>query len=157
MTSRASITGLALAAALLCGSIVSASEIRLIDIETGRETALSGLLPELRRNRILLVGEVHDRQAHHDAQLEIIRALHESGARVAVGMEMFRKDSQADLDRWVSGELSPASFRPVYEDNWNFPWPLYGGILEYARKERIPVVGLNVSKEIGRASCRERV
>lgn len=150
MTSRASITGLALAAALLCGSIASASEIRLIDLETGRETALSGLLPELKQNRILLVGEVHDRQAHHDAQLEIIRALHESGARVAVGMEMFRKDSQADLDRWVSGELSPASFRPVYEDNWNFPWPLYGGILEYARKERIPVVGLNVSKGITR-------
>ena len=57
MTSRASITGLALAAALLCGSVASASEIRLIDLETGRETALSGLLPELRRNRILLVGD----------------------------------------------------------------------------------------------------
>lgn len=150
MTSRTFFIGLALAAGLLCGCIASAAGIRLIDIETGRETALSGLLPELRKNRILLVGEVHDQQAHHDAQLDIIRALHESGARVAVGMEMFRKDSQADLDRWVSGELSPAAFRSVYADNWNFPWPLYGGILNYAREEKIPVVGLNVSKGITR-------
>ena len=42
------------------------------------------------RNRILLVGEVHDRQAHHDAQLEIIRAL-AAGApeRLAPGGSLF--------------------------------------------------------------------
>ncbi|WP_373501305.1 ChaN family lipoprotein [Desulfococcus sp.] len=154
MKRNPSLAGLVLAAALLCGCIVSASETRIMDIETGREMPLSDLLPELKKNRILFVGEVHDQQAHHEVQLSIIRALHESGTKVAIGMEMFRKDSQADLDRWVEGEITLKDFRPVYDDNWNFPWPLYGGILTYAREKRIPVVGLNVSKGITRQVAR---
>lgn len=150
MKRKPTLIGFLIAAALLCGNIVSAFETRIIDIESGRELPLSERLPELKKNRIIFVGEVHDQETHHEAQLDIIRALHESGAKVAVGMEMFRKESQEELDRWVKGEMTPEDFQSVYDDNWNFPWPLYGGILEYAREERIPLVGLNVSKGITR-------
>lgn len=122
----------------------------LYDIALERETPLSASIGNLSGNRMILVGEMHDDEFHHRAQLAVIRALHEAGASVAIGMEMFRTDSQEMLDRWVDGDVDPKSFIRAYYDNWDFPWPLYRDILEYARKEKIPVVGLNVSRDITR-------
>jgi len=61
---------------------------------------------------------------------------------------MFRSDSRADLDRWVAGGIDEARFKAIYLDNWNYPWKLYAPILEYARGQKIALVGLNVSREI---------
>lgn len=154
MKRKLSFISLILAAAVLFGCIVSASETRITDIANDRELSLSDALPELKNNRILFIGETHDQQEHHQVQLDVVRALHESGAPVVIGMEMFRKDSQEALDRWLGKEMSPEDFQLVYDDNWNYPWPLYGGILDYAREEKIPVVGLNVSKGITRQVAR---
>lgn len=135
---------------LVVGAVTTAATEgdQLYDI--GAETAmpLSSAVPELMTRRIILVGEHHTSQAHHDNQLAVIRALHEAGAKVAVGMEMFRSDSQTDLDDWTAGKMSEREFVRVYYDNWNFDWELYAPILRYARDNRIPLVGLNVSREI---------
>lgn len=154
MKRKRSFISLIPAAAVLFGCIAYASETRLKDIANDREMSLYDALPELKNNRILFIGEIHDQPGHHQAQLEVVRSLHESGAQIAIGMEMFRKDSQEALDRWVGGEMSPEDFRRVYDDNWNYPWSLYGSILDYARDEKIPVVGLNVSKGITRQVAR---
>jgi uncharacterized iron-regulated protein len=62
--------------------------------------------------------------------------------KVAVGLEMFRSDSRADLDRWVAGGIDEARFKAIYLDNWNYPWKLYAPIFEYARRQKIALVGL---------------
>jgi uncharacterized iron-regulated protein len=98
----------------------------------------------------MLVGEHHATESHHWAQLQIIRALHESGVPVAIGLEMFRAESQSTLDKWTSGGIKERDFQKVYYDNWNFPWPLYSMIFAYARERRIPMVGLNVPRDITR-------
>jgi len=46
--------------------------------------------------------------------------------------------------------LDETAFEKIYLDNWNFPWPLYRSIFVYARDKRIPMVGLNVSRDITR-------
>jgi uncharacterized iron-regulated protein len=127
---------------------------RVYDVRQEREVALGELMDDLKKKRFVLVGEHHSEERHHMAQLMVIRALHESGAKVAVGMEMFRRDSQRDLDRWVSGELSEAAFQRRYYENWDFPWPMYSGILHYVRENRIPLIGLNVPPEITRQVAR---
>jgi uncharacterized iron-regulated protein len=142
------------ATAVLTACSGSAADTRITDVDSGREMRLSEALGALKRNRIIFVGEIHDNPTHHQGQLDVIRALHESGTPVAVGMEMFRKESQDSLDRWVAGEMTSGDFRKVYDDNWNFPWHLYAGIFEYAREEGIPLVGLNVSKGITRQVAR---
>lgn len=124
--------------------------IELQDLRNNRITPLVELAPVLAAQRIILVGEHHTAAAHHQAQLIIIQALVAAGQKVAVGMEMFRSDSQPDLDAWVAGQLAASEFKTVYEDNWNYPWYLYQPILEFARQNRLPVVGLNVPREITR-------
>lgn len=127
---------------------------RFFDLNQGSETTFSQALPRLRESRIVLVGEHHTDERHHWAQLQVIRRLHDAGVKVAVGMEMFRRDSQDDLDRWVSGELDESAFEKIYADNWTFPYSLYAPILRYARENRIPVVGLNVPSDITRQVAR---
>jgi uncharacterized iron-regulated protein len=124
------------------------------DLRQGRRLALSELAPGLRHTRIVVVGEQHTHEGHHRAQLKVIQALVQAGAKVAIGLEMFRRDSQQALDRWTAGDIGPQEFAAVYDDNWNYPWVAYSAIFEYARARRIPMIGLNVSREITRQVAR---
>jgi uncharacterized iron-regulated protein len=128
---------------------------RLYDLQIGKEKLMSEAISELKNNRIILVGEHHTDQNHHFGQLNVIQALHEAGAQVAIGLEMFRNDSQQALDQWVAGNISEKQFEEIYYDNWTYPWSVYRMIFEYARKEKIPMLGLNVPREITRQVSRE--
>ena len=97
-----------------------------------------------------MVGEHHTSESHHRDQLRIVTFLKENGVPVSIGLEMFRKNQQEVLDRWIDGEIDEADFQPLYLDNWNFPWALYRDIFVYARNHDIPMVGLNVSRGITR-------
>jgi len=129
-------------------------EHRMFDLNREKELPMSQALPDLEKNQIVLVGEHHNNLQHHMAQLAIIRALKEAGLRVAVGLEMFRSDSQSALDQWVSGKIDEQQFEKIYYDNWNFPWSGYRKIFEYARDHQVPMVGLNVPREITRQVSR---
>ena len=72
----------------------------------------------------MCIGELHASASHHRTQLGVIRALHNGGRQIAVGLEMFRAEEQDQLNRWVRGEIPEEAFVPVYLRNWNFPWEL---------------------------------
>jgi uncharacterized iron-regulated protein len=127
---------------------------RLYDLEKNKELFLGDAIDDLKKKRIILVGEHHTNQNHHFGQLNVIQALHEAGARVAIGLEMFRSNSQQALDQWVAGNIREKQFEAIYYDNWNYPWSAYRMIFEYARKEKIPMIGLNVPREITRQVSR---
>lgn len=120
---------------------------RLFRVADGSWLAFPEVLPELLRARVIFVGELHDQASHHEAQLRVIRGVHEAGVPAAVALEMFRADAQEALDAWTEGRLPLSEFLPVYYDNWSGPWPLYASILLYAREHGIPLVGLNVTPE----------
>jgi len=122
----------------------------IYDINHGRVKAMADVLPALKQNRIIIVGEHHSNRNHHLAQLEVIRNLKESGVQVAVGLEMFRSDSQRALDRWVAGEVNEEEFQKIFYDNWGFSWTDYRMIFDYAKNEKIPMIGLNVPRDITR-------
>jgi uncharacterized iron-regulated protein len=136
------------------GSAAAEDVQPVYDLRAARHTTLADRIPELLKSRVVLVGEQHTEEGHHRAQLRVIQALHKAGAQVAVGLEMFRRNSQADLDRWVSGELRPQEFEKIFQDNWGYPWPAYQAIFEYARTAKIPMIGLNVPREITRQVAR---
>jgi uncharacterized iron-regulated protein len=144
------LAGAAFTAALLsCRPLTAAAgPIRLYDLAARRILTGSQALAGLQTARFVVVGELHTNARHHLAQLQVIQALERSGRQVAVGLEMFRSDSQADLDRWVSGSMDPDRFKRVFLDNWGYRWDLYRPIFDYARRRHIPMVGLNVPDDI---------
>ncbi|MGD2097054.1 MAG: ChaN family lipoprotein [Desulfobacterales bacterium] len=137
-----------------CGAESDGVRVRLLDLNRNTELPLRQAISELKKSRIVLVGEHHSNVAHHRAQLAVIRALKEAGLEVAIGLEMFRHESQPALNRWVAGEIDAQHFEKIYYDNWNFPWQAYRMIFEYGREHKIPMIGLNVPREITRQVSR---
>jgi uncharacterized iron-regulated protein len=121
------------------------------------------MVQDVEKADFVVVGEVHDVPEHHQLQLDIIRAFHESGAPLVIGLEMFRTESQNALDSWVKGVLPLNRFIPVYYENWRMAWPLYRDIFTYAHDHQIPMLGLNLPDGItelvakqGLASLKEK-
>ncbi|MFO8082987.1 MAG: ChaN family lipoprotein [Desulfobacterales bacterium] len=121
---------------------------QLYDLITQESKTLKDSVETLKKNRIILAGELHSNEEHHRMQLAVIQALHDAGVKVAIGLEMFRYESQEFLDLWVAGEIAPDDFHRIYYDNWNYPWPAYSMIFNYARENGIAMVGLNIGREI---------
>jgi uncharacterized iron-regulated protein len=113
------------------------------------------MVGEASKSRVIIVGETHDNKSHHDLQLKIIRTLYEGGAPLAVGLEMFRAENQELLDKWWRWGMPTEQFEALYRENWGIPWPLYRDIFLYTRQKRIPLVGLNVPREILAKVARE--
>lgn len=134
------------------GGVAAKQVLRLGD---NRVIGFRQMVNEVRGARLIFVGEVHDNHEHHLAQLAVIQALHESGAKLAIGLEMFNADGQGDLDSWLSGKVDVDSFVKMYNLQWNMPWPLYRDIFLYARDKHIPLIGLNMQRDIIRKVAQE--
>ncbi len=144
--------------ALVGGWQNSASETtdaRMLRLSDHRTLSLSKILPDLKSVSVVLMGEVHSNRAHHEAEQQLIQALHESGADIAVGLEMFPRTDQKVLDDWVKGDLDEEELKKVFLRDWGFPWDLYRDIFLYARKQSLPLVALNVDREISAQIARE--
>ena len=149
------ILGLAVVLFSALAAAHKSQEVHIYDINREREFAISEVLPALKQNRILLVGEHHNNKRHHQAQINVVRLLKESGVQVAIGLEMFRSDSQEALDKWVAGKISKTDFEAVFYDNWGYSWENYRVIFDYAREQKIPLIGLNVPRDITRQVSRQ--
>jgi len=142
--------------ALSCSSAESAYEARnVLRVSDGKRITFNEMIAEVKKVNVVFVGEIHDDEDNHADQLEVMKALHESDVPLAVGLEMFRADSQNVLDSWVKGKLSMERFLPSYFDNWRMPWSYYRDIFWYARDHDIPLVGLNISDQISRKVAKQ--
>ncbi|MFN3985856.1 MAG: ChaN family lipoprotein [Rhodocyclaceae bacterium] len=111
------------------------------------------LFDDLSARAVVLLGERHDAAAHHQWQLDTLRALHARRGDLVLGLEMFPRRVQPALDAWVRGELSEADFlaRSDWAKVWRYDAGLYADIFRYARDHRIPMRALNVEAAFTRA------
>lgn len=144
------LAALALVSAMLLLVSVSGGHLGALRVSDGKEIDFQRLIEEVRGADLVFVGELHDSVAHHEVQLAVIKALRASGAKIAVGLEMFASQSQPSLDRWVEGRMKRREFVSLYYENWRMPWPLYADVLDYLRDEKIPALGLNVPERLTR-------
>ncbi|MHB8881944.1 MAG: ChaN family lipoprotein [Thermodesulfovibrionales bacterium] len=119
-------------------------------VEVRKLTRFDDIVGSVSDKKIIYVGETHDRFEHHRTQFEVIRALQNRGNKIAIGMEMFQKPYQQALDDYIAGTTDERTFlkRSEYFKRWGFDYNLYREILLYAREQKIPVIALNIRKEI---------
>ncbi|MGE0082658.1 MAG: ChaN family lipoprotein, partial [Thiohalomonadaceae bacterium] len=112
--------------------------------------SLEQILPQLADRRVVFVGENHDQYSHHLVQLAIIRGLHRKHGELAIGLEFFQQPFQEHLDAYVAGAIDETEMlrRTEYMERWGYDYRLYRPILEYAREHRLPLVALNVPREL---------
>lgn len=111
---------------------------------------LSDVLSNLADDRIVFVGETHDRFDHHLVQLETLKFLHRRYGDVAIGVEWFEFPAQPHLDAYLAGTITEAQMleRTGYFERWRFDYRLYRPIIQYARDNGIPIVALNAPAEL---------
>ncbi|APX93519.1 PDZ/DHR/GLGF protein [Halomonas sp. 1513] len=150
---RLPVSALLLAASVLTSPSVLAEtcpvpgEWRLDD---GRQASNSSMMGRLADQQVVLLGEQHDRLAHHRWQLHTLSALHGHRDDLLIGLEMLPRESQPALDAWVGGELSEAQFleQSGWHQHWGHDPALYLPILHFARMQQIPLVALNILPEL---------
>lgn len=114
----------------------------------GSFDAMMGLLDQY---RVVYVGETHTSMADHLLQFRIIEALHRKNPNLAIGMEMFPGSSQAALNAYINDEtIDEKTFLRAsrYFEVWRYDWRFFRAIFNYARSHKIPVIGLNLEREI---------
>lgn len=129
---------------------IDAQQKTAFSVSDQKTVSYTQMIDDIKKSQIVFIGESHDNQAHHQMQLDVIKALNDSGKPIAVGFEMFTEKSQELLDGWISGNLAHDEFIKAYYENWNFPWPLYRDILLYVRDNKIPSIALNIEPAITR-------
>jgi uncharacterized iron-regulated protein len=146
---------------LLCAALLLITTVRcssadpVMRVSDRQEIPFGSLIEELKGSRLILIGEEHDRLMDHWFQLKVIKALHDGGIPLAIGLEMFTAANQPDLERWIAGKMDEEEFARRFQLNWSVPWPMYRHIFIYARQHAIPLVGLNVPREITRKVARD--
>jgi uncharacterized iron-regulated protein len=108
------------------------------------------MIERLTTQRVVFVGERHDRYDHHQNQLAIVRALHQRDPDIAIGMEFFQRPFQEYLDQYVAGEIDQREMLRLteYYRRWKYDFRLYAPILEYASEQDIPIIALNLPPEV---------
>jgi uncharacterized iron-regulated protein len=105
---------------------------------------------------VIYLGETHDRPDDHQAQLEMIQALHRLRPTLTIGMEMFQRPYQSVLDRYLAGVLTEAELQDQtqYAKRWGYNWEFYAPILQFAKANKLPVIALNTPTEVTRKTAR---
>jgi len=111
------------------------------------------ITPQLAKHRTVFVGEQHTQYTDHLNQLAIIKNLHKHWkTNTSIGLEMIQQPYQSALDDYITGKISEREMLKGTEwyDRWRYDFRLYRPIFNYAKANNIPLVALNIPKELTR-------
>lgn len=122
----------------------------ITDTSNGALITPQEMAQKLAGTGILFIGENHTDQEFHNVQFRTIKALHEAGREVLIGLEMFPYTEQALLDNWNTGLYTESGFVELaaWYDNWGYHWNYYRNIFLYAREKGINMYAVNSPREV---------
>jgi len=100
--------------------------------------------------RIILVGEGHTTEQHHQLQLKIIRGLVERSQKVVVALEMFNPLQNAALADFSAGRTTESEFlkQADWVNVWGHDFRYYQPIFQFARQFKLPIAGINLPHQL---------
>ena len=118
---------------------------RVFDTRRGAFTDFEGMLAGLAVADVVFVGEQHDDANTHRLELAMLSGLRRRRVAPTVSLEMFERDVQDVLDRYLSGGITEEQLL-----RQSRPWPRYSTdyrpLVEMARLEGWNVVAANVPR-----------
>jgi uncharacterized iron-regulated protein len=118
---------------------------RVYDTRRGAFTDFESMVADLARADVVFVGEQHDNPGTHRLQEALLSGLRRRRVAATVSLEMFERDVQSTVDRYLSGAIAEPQF--LEESR---PWPRYATdyrpLVELAKREGWAVVAANVPR-----------
>lgn len=122
---------------------------KILNTTTLKNTSEDELIKSLGNHRIVMVGETHTNQSHHDVQLAVIKGLVESGKKVCLALEMYNPAQNEALAAWSSGATDDSTFieQTDFLITWSHNYRYYEAIFNYVREKNIPMYGVNTPRK----------
>jgi len=122
---------------------------KIHNTKSNMDNSFEDMISELGKNRIVMIGETHTNQLHHDVQFEIIKGLVESGREVRLALEMYNPNQDEALAKWSKGETDESTFmeQTDFLVTWSHNFRYYKAIFDYARENHIPMYGVNTERK----------
>lgn len=121
----------------------------ILNSASQRVLNIQQLAQKLKDRDVIFIGEFHGNQASHLLQMQLQTALFELRPQQILSMEMFNRDQQTVLNRYLDDEIGEK-----YLINEAPTWPNYAGsyrpMVEFAKQHFIPVIAANASADIVR-------
>jgi len=123
----------------------NAQEYKIVESESGKPFNLENLTEELLNYDVIFFGELHDDSLLHHLEAELFQKLVTYDEDLVLSMEMFERDNQNELTKYVRGELSYQEFSeqarlwPNHETD-------YEPLLQLAKKYQRDVIAANVPR-----------
>ncbi len=116
----------------------------------GTPASTSDLLNQTFEANFILVGESHDNAFDHIWQAQILEALAKAGQNPVLGLEMVDKSNQDVLEQFYQAKISLTDLELAlnWSKTWGYAFALYRPIFEIAQKYHIPLIALNVPREL---------
>lgn len=123
---------------------------------TGKEVRWRDLPKRLEAANLIFMGEQHDDPQSHRVQLALLEILHKQRGteRLTLGMEMFERDGQTALNDYLAGRIEEAALGKALK-LWSNYATDYRPMVEFAKANRVPVVGTNAPARIVRLVGKE--
>lgn len=119
--------------------VYSSAERQFVDVET--------MSAELSRADVVFIGEQHNDVNTHRLQRALLESLARRRGEIILAFEMFERDVQAPIDRFLMGQTSEAELLSEVR-----PWPQYARdykpLIDSAVANAWPVVAANVPRTI---------
>lgn len=126
-------------------------------VPTNAPMDFSEIIKNIKDAKVIYVGETHTDYGAHLLQLQIIQGLYQLNPNLVIGMEMFPTTSQQALDDYIDGTIQNESEfikQSQYFKVWGYDYRLYRDIIGFAKAKKIPLIGLNLDKQITRTLYR---
>lgn len=124
--------------------------VAVFDGRTGERVAFGDMLDRLADADAVFLGETHNDETTHRVELAVYESLLDArDGAVVLAMEMFERDVQPVLDRYVRGEIDEPAFLKESRP-WGQYRSAYRPLIERARAGGHPVVASNIPRPLTR-------
>jgi uncharacterized iron-regulated protein len=120
---------------------------RVYDTRKKQFVDFESLAARLAAADLVFVGEQHDDPATHRMELAVLEGIGRRRDSVVVALEMFERDVQPLLDRYLSGAATEEELLKAGRPWKNYPTD-YRPLVELARSRGWPVVASNVPRAL---------
>lgn len=113
----------------------------------GKAVKTEKIVRQLSDYDVVLFGELHNNSIVHWLQLKLTEALYQQkNKQLILGAEMFERDNQPQLDRYLSGKLDPKSMKDSVR-LWNNYITDYKPLLDFAKAKNLKFIAGNIPRK----------
>ena len=109
-----------------------------------KKSSFKKILKKCAKADVIFFGEVHSDPIAHWLELKLLQNLHSAG-NVVLGLEMFERDNQDVLEKFVQGDIDEEDFEASARLWKNFKTD-YLTLLNYAKENNIDCVATNIPR-----------